>query len=72
MLINCVVTGRNFSKEMGNDNHACLLNEKAASLLGFPSRRPPSAKKCGRGGDTLITIVGVTKDFHHLGLVKSN
>jgi putative ABC transport system permease protein len=65
-----IVNGRNFSKEMGNENHACLLNEKAASLLGFPSPESAINEKVRRGGDTL-TVVGVTKDFHHLGLQKA-
>lgn len=57
-------------KEMGNENHACLLNEKATSLLGFSSAEAAVSKKVRRGGDTL-TIVGVTKDFHHLGPQKA-
>ena len=65
-----LVAGRNFSKGMGEDEHACLLNERAISLLGFPTAEAAISEKVRRGGDTL-TVVGVTKDFHHLGLQKA-
>ncbi len=65
-----LVAGRNFSKERGGDDHACLLNERAASLLGFSLPESALNEKVRRGRDTL-TVVGITKDFHHLGLQKA-
>ena len=65
-----LVAGRNFSKEMGEDDRACLLNERAISLLGFSNPEAALNEKVRRGRDTL-TVVGVTKDFHHLGLQKA-
>ncbi len=65
-----LVAGRNFSKERGEDDRACLLNKKAASLLGFPSPEEAIGEKVQRGGDTL-TVAGITNDFHHLGLQKA-
>ncbi len=64
-----LAAGRNFSRERGEDERGCLLNETAAALLGFPSPDAAPGERLQRGGDTL-TVVGVTKDFHHLGLQK--
>ena len=64
-----LVSGRNFSQERGEEEHGCLLNETAAALLGFPSPEAALNERVTRGGDTL-TVVGITKDFHHLGLQK--
>ena len=65
-----LVAGRNFSKERGEDERACLLNERALSILGIPSPEVALGERVRRGNDTL-TIVGITKDFHHLGLQKA-
>jgi len=65
-----LVAGRNFSKERGEDERACLLNERAITLLGFPNPEAAVGERVRRGGDTL-TVAGVTKDFHHLGLQKA-
>ncbi|MCB9051548.1 MAG: ABC transporter permease [Lewinellaceae bacterium] len=64
-----LAAGRNFSRDRGEDERGCLLNETAASLLGFPSPEAALGERVRRGNDTL-SIVGVTKDFHHLGLQK--
>ncbi|MCB0597965.1 MAG: ABC transporter permease [Lewinellaceae bacterium] len=64
-----MAAGRNFSRERGEDEHGCLLNETAVALLGFPSPEAALGERVQRGGDTLA-VVGVTKDFHHLGLQK--
>ncbi|MCO6491507.1 MAG: ABC transporter permease [Phaeodactylibacter sp.] len=64
-----LTAGRNFSRERGADERSCLLNETAAALLGFPAPEAALDEQVVRGGDTL-TVVGVTRDFHHLGLQK--
>ncbi len=65
-----MITGRNFSRSFPTDQKAIILNQKATALLGF--RKPEEAvnQKIVRGRDTL-TIIGVTADFHQLGLQKS-
>jgi len=64
-----LAAGRNFSRERGEDERACLLNETAAALLGFPSPEAALNERLRRGRDSL-TVVGVARDFHHLGLQK--
>ena len=65
-----MVAGRNFSKEFGTDNKAVMLNENASNLLGFEDAASAINQKIARDGDTL-TIVGVTTNFHQLGLQKT-
>ena len=65
-----MVAGRNFSKQFGSDNKNAILNEKAASLMGFKTADDAINKKITRGNDTL-TVVGVVQNFHHLGLQKA-
>jgi putative ABC transport system permease protein len=65
-----MAAGRNFSASYGTDKKAAILNEKAAATMGFSSPQEAVNQKIARNGDTL-TIVGVTSDFHQLGLQKS-
>ena len=65
-----LVAGRNFSKDFPTDRKAVMLNERAASLLGFDKPADAINQKLRRGGDT-ITIVGVIADYHHQGLQKA-
>jgi putative ABC transport system permease protein len=56
--------GRNFSREYLTDSTAIIINETAASLLGF---RDPLNKKLYRGtadDHTALNIIGVVKDFN--------
>jgi putative ABC transport system permease protein len=62
--------GRNFAKEFKTDDKAILVNEKAASLLGFVSEADAIGGKIRIGRDTL-NIVGVVPDYHHQGLQKA-
>ena len=62
--------GRNFSPEFGTDKKAVLLNENAIKLLGFKDASDAINQKILRGGNDTLTIVGVTANFHHLGLQK--
>ncbi len=65
-----MVAGRNFSQQFSTDKHAAILNENAAKLLGFKNAASAVNEKIVRNGDTL-TIVGVTANFHQLGLQKT-
>jgi putative ABC transport system permease protein len=65
-----LVAGRNFSESFATDKKSIILNQKAVALLGFKNAEDALDKKINRGGDT-VTIVGVTADFHQLGLQKT-
>jgi putative ABC transport system permease protein len=65
-----LVAGRNFFKDFPTDKKAVMLNERAASLLGFNKPADAINQKIRRGGDT-ATIVGVIADYHHQGLQKA-
>ncbi len=65
-----MAAGRNFSQTFATDRKAVILNNKAALLLGFRTPAEAVNQRIVRGRDTL-TIVGVTADFHHLGLQKN-
>ncbi|HEY4111168.1 ABC transporter permease [Puia sp.] len=62
-----LAAGRNFSQQFPTDAKAALLNEKAATLLGFASTADALQGKIKWGGDTLH-IVGVLADYHQQGL----
>jgi len=65
-----VLAGRTFSKQFGTDARNAILNERAATLMGYKSPADAVNKKIIRGGDTL-TVVGVVQNYHHLGLQKA-
>ena len=65
-----MAAGRNFSEQFGTDKKTAILNETAAKLLGFKNPTAAIGEKIARNGDTL-TLVGVTADFHQLGLQKN-
>ena len=65
-----MAAGRNFSEQYGTDKKAAILNEKAAALLGFKDAASAVNQKIVRGGGDTLTIVGVTANFHQLGLQK--
>ncbi len=64
-----MVAGNNFSERFGMVKKSVILNQNAASLLGFKNPGDAINQKIIRGRDTL-TIVGVTANFHQLGLQK--
>jgi putative ABC transport system permease protein len=64
-----LLSGRNFSESFGTNKKSVILNEKAAVLLGFTNAEDAINKKINHGGDT-ATVVGVTDNFHQLGLQK--
>jgi putative ABC transport system permease protein len=65
-----MAAGRNFSEKFITDKKAVILNEKASTLLGFKDASSALNQQIARGRDTL-TIVGITSNFHQLGLQKT-
>eukprot|EP01035_Chromulina_nebulosa_P053026 gene53026-72400_t len=65
-----MAAGRNFSQAFTTDKKAVILNESAATLLGFANAASAVNQKVLRQNDTL-TVVGVTANFHQLGLQKT-
>ena len=65
-----LAAGRNFSESFRTDKKSVILNQNAATLLGFTSAEDAINKKINRGGDT-VTVIGVTANFHQLGLQKT-
>jgi putative ABC transport system permease protein len=62
-----LAAGRNFSPQFPTDKKAVLLNEKAATLLGFTSPAEALKGRIRVDGDT-ANVVGVLADFHQQGL----
>lgn len=60
--------GRFFSREFSADNLSALINESAASALGF---KEPIGRQISRPGQAEpFTIIGILKDFHFESLHK--
>ena len=57
-----MASGRNFTKGTLTDSSAVLINETAASMLGYNPN--PLNKKIYRGGGIAMNIIGVVKDFN--------
>lgn len=54
-----LIAGRNFSKDMGTDAHATVINKAMADQLGY---KDPIGKIINNGDDK--TIIGVVDDFY--------
>jgi putative ABC transport system permease protein len=65
-----MLAGRNFSEGFGTDQKAAIINETAVKQLGFKDAASAIDQKVKRGNDSL-TIIGVTANFHQLGLQKA-
>src|SRR4051812_22707466 len=65
-----MAASRNFSEQFETDKETVILNQTAATLLGFKDAASAIGEKVIRYRDTL-TVVGVTTNFHQLGLQKS-
>jgi putative ABC transport system permease protein len=65
-----MAAGRNFSQSFKTDKKAVILNQTASDLMGFHSPAEAVNQRIVRGRDTL-NIVGITTNFHHLGLQKT-
>ncbi|MBD0256572.1 MAG: ABC transporter permease, partial [Cytophagales bacterium] len=66
-----LAAGRNFSPRFATDSTGVLLNETAARALGWGEKA--LGKKLyrpipGPGGESVYTVIGVVKDFHHESL----
>lgn len=61
-----MATGRNFSKDFGNDSSSVILNETAAEMLGFKENAlGRTITSTGNDGQkSTFRVVGVVKDFH--------
>jgi len=59
-----IVKGRGYSDDFGTDMNKYIINEKAASMLGFDDPIGKSLTMWNRTGE----IIGVVKDFHHVSL----
>ncbi len=66
-----LVSGRNFSEQFGANKKTVILNENAVTLLGFQSASDAVNQKVINGGEDTLTVVGVTENFHQLGLQKT-
>jgi putative ABC transport system permease protein len=66
-----LLAGRNFSEQFGTDKKTAILNENAIKLLGFKDAASSINQQILRGGRDTLTIVGVTANFHQLGLQKN-
>jgi len=62
-----IIEGRNFSERFGRNSKTVLLNETAVELMDFPNPMSAIGVPIFFRGDTL-EIVGVIKNFHHVGL----
>jgi putative ABC transport system permease protein len=66
-----MIAGRNFSEQFGTDKKAVIINENTVKLLGFKNAADAVNQKIIRGGSDTVTVVGVTANFHQLGLQKN-
>ena len=60
-----IAEGRNFSKDFSTDSTAFLMNQAAASALGWDD---PVGKTIGFVGSEPGTVIGVVEDFHYESL----
>lgn len=66
-----MAAGRNFSEQFRTDDKAVIINENTVKLLGFKNNSDAINQKIIRGGGDTLTVVGVTANFHQVGLQKS-
>jgi putative ABC transport system permease protein len=67
-----MATGRNFSKDMGTDSSAMILNEAAVKALGFYLKdavgKNVVQENSDRGANFPYHVIGVVKDFNFQSL----
>lgn len=64
-----LVSGRNFSKEVGNEATNVIINESAAAILGFGVNALGQTFTSGRDEYAEnLTVIGVVKDFNFKSL----
>jgi ABC-type antimicrobial peptide transport system permease subunit len=59
-----IAYGRNYSDDFRADINRFIINEKAASMLGYEDPLGETMTMWGQTGE----IIGVVKDFHHVSL----
>jgi putative ABC transport system permease protein len=60
-----LLEGRNFSEQYGTDkDNSIIINETAAKKLGLANPIGTEVYIPGGGGEHLVNIIGVIKDFH--------
>lgn len=59
-----IIQGRNYSEDFYADSERFIINEQAASMLGYEDPIGESLTMWGQTGE----IIGVVKDFHHISL----
>jgi putative ABC transport system permease protein len=64
-----LVAGRNF--QTTDNDRSVLLNESALRLLGFENAEAAIGQKIQRGRRDTLTVRGIVRDFHQLGLQKN-
>ena len=62
-----IVHGRNFSRDFPTDSSGVLINETAASDLGW-GHTDPVGKTIMRSGQLEYKVVGVVRDFHYMSV----
>jgi putative ABC transport system permease protein len=62
-----IVKGRNFTRGFPTDSTGVLINETAASDLGW-GHTDPIGKIIVRSGQTQYHVVGVVRDFHYISV----
>jgi len=68
-----LLAGRNFRPEergVGSDSASIILNESAAKQLGFENTASAIGQEVYPGGQQM-QVIGVIRDYHHLGLQHS-
>ena len=62
--------GRNFSKDFGNDSSGVIINETAASMLGWKNNALDHtiSRANNEGQTSTFRVIGVVKDFHFQSL----
>ena len=70
-----MIAGRNFSKDIlsdissgNNETGAFILNEAAVKSLGWESPQDAIGEEMIAGGNRVLKVIGVVKDFHFSGL----
>ncbi len=66
-----MLAGRNFSQQFGTDDKTAIINENTVKLLGFKNAADAINQKIVRGNSDTVTVIGVTANFHQLGLQKN-
>lgn len=65
-----LLAGRGFDNSFGNESGNAIVNNTAASLLGFSSPAEALQKQVIMENDT-VRIIGVINDYHHFSLKQS-